>query len=136
MSLPPFSKGYETWAPVLARLILGGVMLFAAYGKIPWMAGFGMEAAYAAHAGVPFATAAVFLAFLLETAAGLMLVLGWHARIAALVLSPYILLLGLIFYHNFADQLTLGLFITHLEFIAGLLYISVYGARHLALRKD
>lgn len=130
------NRGYETWAPVIARIAFGLQFLLGAAFKIPGTAGFLMEAQQTASAGVPFATAAVFLAFLLEVITGLMLVFGWHARKAAFVLAFYVLLLALIFYRNIGDIMMMGEFVSHLAFIAGLLYVSVYGAQHFAVRKD
>lgn len=127
---------YEKWAPVVGRVIFGLAFLLGAAFKIPGTAGFVMETGQAAAAGVPFAMVAVFLAFILELVAGLALVLGWRAREAAFVLAPYTLLLALIFYHNISDPMVMGMFVSHLVFVAGLLYVSVYGAQRVAVRKD
>lgn len=133
---PYRARAYEKWAPVIARIAFGLQFLLGAAFKIPGTPMFGMEVAQTAAAGVPLATVAVLLAFILEAAAGLMLVFGWHARKAAFVLAPYVLLLALIFYRNIADPMIMGEFVSHLAFIAGLLYVSVYGAQHFAVRKD
>lgn len=130
------SRAYETWIPVVARIIFGLQFLMGAAFKIPGTAGFLMETQQTAAAGVPFAMVAVFLAFIVEVVAGLMLVFGWRAREAAFVLAPYTLLLGAIFYHDFSDPMIMGAFISHLSMVAGLLYVSVYGAQHKAMRKD
>ncbi len=136
MALPNYSRAYQNWAPVLGRVLFGLLFLMGAAFKIPGTGGFTAEAAMTAAAGVPFATIAVALAFLLEVVAGLALIVGWHARNAAFVLAVFTLALALIFYHDFSNQMQMGEFVSHLGLIAGLLYVSVYGARHAAVKKD
>lgn len=136
MTLPPFSRSYENWAPVVARVVFGALFLMGASFKIPGTEGFLMETGMAAAMGVPFATVAVFLAFVLEVVAGLALIIGWQARRAAFVLAVFTLALAFIFYGNVSDPMVMGQFVSHLGLVAGLLYISVYGARHAAVRKD
>ena len=133
---PYRARAYEIWAPVVARVAFGLQFLLGAAFKFPGTPMFSAEAAQTAAAGVPFATVAVLLAFVLEVVCGLMLVFGWHARKAGFVLALYVLLLALIFYRNVSDLMIMGEFVSHIAFIAGLLYVSVYGAQHVAVRKD
>jgi putative oxidoreductase len=136
MNLPPFSRSYEQWAPVAARVIFGALFLMGASFKIPGTEGFLMEVGMTAAVGVPFATVAVFLAFLLEVVAGVALIIGWQARRAGFVLALFTLALAFIFYGNLSDPMIMGQFISHLGLVAGLLYVSVYGARYAAVKKD
>ncbi|MDB5264771.1 MAG: DoxX family protein [Parcubacteria group bacterium] len=136
MRLIPYCRVYENWAPVAGRVIFGLLFLMGASFKIPGTQGFIMEVGMTAAAGFPFATVAVFLAFLIEVIAGVSLIIGWQTRRAACVLAALTFILALVFYHNFADQMQMGMFVSHMGLIAGLLYISVYGAQHVAARKD
>ncbi|KND49377.1 MAG: putative membrane protein [Parcubacteria bacterium C7867-008] len=136
MIFPNRTRVYEQWAPVIARIILGAMFLMGASFKIPGTGGFGMETQMTADAGVPFAMIAVLLAFIIEVVAGLCLVVGYHAREAAFILAGFTLILAFVFYRNFADPMTMGQFVSHLGLIAGLIYVSVYGAQHVAVRRD
>ncbi|MEJ0053309.1 MAG: DoxX family protein [bacterium] len=136
MNLPHCSRAYEAWVPVVARVIFGGLFLMGAAFKIPMTSGFAGEAAMTAAAGVPFATPAVFLAFILEVVLGVALIIGWHARTAGFLLAIFTLILALVFYRDFSNPMIMGQFVSHLGLIAGLLYISVYGAQHVAVRRD
>jgi len=127
---------YERYAPVLARLIFGGQFLLGAAFKIPGTSGFAMETAQTAAMGLPYATIFVGIAFVLEVVCALCLIFGYRARAAAFVLAVFTLSLAIIFYGNISDPMTMGMFVSHLGFIAGLLYVSVYGAKTFALRKD
>ena len=136
MNLPPFNKSFEVWAPVVARVVFGLQFILGASFKFPGTQGFQMESAMTAATGWPLATLSVFLAFILEVVAGLCLVLGWHTRVAAFILSLFTLLLAFVFYRHISDPMVMGMFVSHLAFIAGLLYVSVFGAKSFALRKD
>lgn len=129
----PYSRAYETWAPFAARLIFGFQFLVGALFKVTWHAA---EVGQTAAVGVPFAEVAVWLAFVLELGAGIALIVGYRVRTVAFVLALYVLLLALLFYNQVTDPMIMGQFISHLAFIAGLLYVSVYGAQHVAVKKD
>lgn len=136
MASIPHARWWEMCAPVVARVLLGGLFLMGAAFKIPGTKGFVMESGMAAAAGVPFATILVGLAFLVEVIGGLAIILGWHARAAASVLAVFTLGLAIIFYSNFSDPMVMGQFISHLGLVAGLLFVSVYGAKNCAIKKD
>jgi putative oxidoreductase len=127
------SRAYETWAPFVARVILAFQFGLAALFKILMHAG---EVAQTAMVGVPFPEVAVWLAFVLEVAGAVCLIVGYRVRLVAAVLAPYVLLLAVLFYHNFSDPMIMGMFVSHLGLIAALLYVSVYGAQRIAVRKD
>jgi putative oxidoreductase len=129
----PFSPAYERWAPVVGRLLFSLQFVIAAVFKVVMFSG---EVEQTAAAGVPLPTVAVALALVLETVAAIGLLIGWQVRTIAFVLGPYVLLLALIFYHKLGDPTQFGFFVSHLSMIAGLLYVSVYGAQHAAVRKD
>jgi putative oxidoreductase len=130
------SRAFETYAPVVARVAFGLQFLLGAFFKMPGTAGFPAEVAMTAATGWPFATLSVALAFVLEVCAGLALVFGWHTRAAAFILALFTLLLAFVFYRHVSDPMIMGMFISHLAFIAGLLYVSVYGAKAVALKRD
>jgi len=120
------SRGYEKAALWIARLFLAFQFGVAAYFKIM---GFSGEAAMTAGVGVPFAKVAVGLALILEVVGVIALLTGWKIRPVALLLALYVALLAVLFYHNWSNQETIGLFISHLGLIAALLYVSVFGAK-------
>lgn len=130
------TRAFETWAPVVARLVFGAQFLFAAFGKIPGVPSFSYAVGFTASHGVPFAGTAVVLAFLLELVAGAMLLLGWKTRVAAVVLVPYVLLLAVVFYRDLSNPMNLGAVISHVSLAAALLLVSAYGAKRFAVKAD
>jgi putative oxidoreductase len=127
---------YEKWVPVVARIIFGLTFLMSAYYKIPGSESFAMQVGMSDGAGIPFAYVAVLLAFALELVGGLALVLGWQTRLFSFLLAGFVMLIALFFFRNWSDQQTMGNFISCCIEAAGLGYVSVYGARHFAVRKD
>ncbi|MDB4991998.1 MAG: LysR family transcriptional regulator [Parcubacteria group bacterium] len=127
------SRAFEVWAPFIARLIFGLQFLVGALFKIVGHAG---EVAQSAAVGIPLPEVAVWLAFIFELVAGVCLIIGYRTRDVAFILALYVLLLALLFYRHVSDPMVMGMFISHLGFIAGLLYVSVYGAKDIAVQKD
>lgn len=125
------TASYEAWAPVVARLFLAIQFGIAAFFKVSM---FGGEVAQTAAAGVPLAQVAVGAALVLEVFGIVALVTGWHIRLATALLAPYVMLLAVIFYHDWSNLMTMGLFVSHLGLAAALLYVSVYGAKHFSIR--
>lgn len=134
MTLPHQIRMYENWAPVVGRLLLAVAFLIGAAFKIPGTESFAAEVAMTAAVGVPFATVAVFLAFILEVAGGVALVIGWKTRLMAFLLMLFTVLLTALFHSNLSDPMQIGQFVSHLSLIGGLLYVSVYGAQHAAVQ--
>lgn len=136
MTLPHFSPVYERWVPVLVRIVFGLVFLMSAFFKIPGSESFSMQVAMSGTAGIPFPFVAVILAFVLEVIAGVALVIGWQTRTAAIALAVFVALIAAFFYRNLADQMVFAGFMSCVTQIAGLLYISVYGAQYAAVKRD
>ncbi len=136
MTLPHYSKVYETWAPVIARVIFGGVFLMSASYKIPGTEMFTMQVGMSEAAGIPLPLVAVTLAFILEVVAGVALVIGWQVRTFAVLLAGFVVLVALFFYRNLADQAILTLFMNCVTLTSGLVYVSVYGTQSFAVKKD
>jgi len=134
MALPFQSRAYETWAPVVGRILLAVGFLIGASMKIPGTESFTMEVGMTAAAGVPFAYLAVILAGILEVVAGVAIIIGWNTRLFAFLLTLFTILLTALFHMSFADPMAFGIFMGHLYLIGGLLYLSVYGAQNMAVK--
>jgi len=133
MNYPPYDAVYEDWAPVIARLLLAVQFAIGAFFKVVMFSG---QVEATAAVGVPFPTIAVGLAFILEVAGVIALLTGWQIRIITALLAPYVALLAVLFYHDWSNQMNMGLFFSHFGLIAALLYVSVYGARRFSLSTD
>jgi putative oxidoreductase len=117
---------WTNWAPLCARALLAIQFGVGAYFKVTY---FSMQVAATAAAGVPMATIAVAAALALEVAGILSLLSGYYIRIMSFLLAGYVMLLAVIFYHNWSDQMNFGMFISHLGLAAALMLLSVHGGK-------
>lgn len=121
-------------------LVLAGRAAFAFIFIFASLGHFGQEEiAYAAHAGVPFASILVPLSGLLSLAGGLSVLLGYRARLGAWLLVLFLVPVTLVI-HDFwsvADpgtrQLELVMFLKNVTALGGALLIAHFGAGPLSL---
>lgn len=123
---------------LIGRVLLAAIFLISGFGKIG--AGFAGTAGAIASVGFPapqfFAAATIAL----ELIAGLMLVVGWRARWAALALAAFTLLLACLFHDFWAAPAAQKMmeqidFVNHMGIVGGLLYIAAFGAGRLSVDK-
>ncbi|OGA25791.1 MAG: hypothetical protein A3I02_04865 [Betaproteobacteria bacterium RIFCSPLOWO2_02_FULL_67_26] len=87
----------KTYGPLVARFLITFIFLRSAISKIT---AFTLVAGMMAKKGMPFAEVLLVGAIFCEFAGSLMVLLGWHARIGALLLAIFLVPATLIF-HNF-----------------------------------
>lgn len=120
---------------LVGRLLLAAVFLPAGLSKITGFAG---TVGYIGSVGMPMPTASAVVAIAVEVLGGLALVLGFQARIAALVLAAFTLVASF-FFHNFwtlpeAQQMMQQLmFFKNIGLVGGLLTLAAWGAGALSL---
>lgn len=130
-------EALNRFGPLLGRILIAFIFVFAGYGKIT---GFEGTVGYIASKGMPVPQLAAIGAILIEVGGGLMLVLGLKARWAAAALFVFTLLTALIF-HDFwaaaADQAQNQMihFMKNVSMAGGLLYVLVHGSGPLSLDK-
>jgi putative oxidoreductase len=102
------------------------------------LAGLEGTAGYIASKGLPMPMVLAAATGVLELVAGVMLIVGWQARWAALALAGFTLLASVIF-HNYwampAEQQMVQqlMFMKNLSVIGGLLFVFGFGAGTLSL---
>jgi len=122
--------------PVLiGRILLALMFLMSGISKFAGLEG---TAGFIASKGLPMASLLAFGAAAVETVGGLLLIIGWQARWAALALAAFTVVASLIF-HSFwtlpADQQMMQqlLFMKNLSVIGGLLVVFAFGAGTLSV---
>lgn len=130
---------HQDWAMLLGRFLISLIFILSGFEKIT---GFSHTAAVMAAKGLPFPGLLLVLATLIELGGGFMLLLGWHARLAALVIFLYLIPVTAVF-HNFwavppaqAQELQIN-FLKNLAIMGAMLYIfaSGPGRYHVGRRK-
>ena len=120
---------------LVARILLALMFVMSGVSKLTGLEG---TAGYIASVGLPMAQVLALGAGVLEAAAGVMLIVGWQARWAALALAAFTVLASLLF-HNFwampKDQQFMQqlMFMKNLAITGGLLFVFAFGPGSLSL---
>jgi putative oxidoreductase len=122
---------------LIGRIFLAVIFLVSGFGKI---GGFEGLIGAIASKGLPMPQAFAVATVVIELGAGLMLVFGWKARWAALLLAVFTAIVTF-FFHNFwavpeaqkmMEQIT---FLKNLALIGGLLLVMAFGPGRLSIDK-
>jgi putative oxidoreductase len=120
---------------VVARVLLALMFVLAGFGKLTGLEG---TAGYIASKGLPMPMVLAVAVGALELVAGVMLIIGWQARWAALALAVFTVVASVIF-HNYwampAEQQMMQqlMFMKNLAVAGGLLLVFAFGAGALSL---
>jgi putative oxidoreductase len=123
-------------APLAARILISAIFLQGAFGKI---AGWSGQLAYMQGHGMRVAVAPLLgLALIIEAAGSLCLLLGYRARIAAAVMSGYLVIVSVMLHDFWASPAArAGLqqteFLKNLAIAGGLLMIAAFGPGRIAI---
>jgi putative oxidoreductase len=119
------------YAPLIGRVLLGLLFLIAGFGKISDVPGF---AGYLASGGLP-----AFLAWpsvIFEIVLGAGLIVGYQARILALLGAGFCVVTALLYHFQPADQMQMTMAFKNFAIAGGLLYVFGFGAGPLAIDKN
>ena len=115
------------FAPLLGRILIGGLFLPAGFGKLT---GFQGAIAYAESAGMPVPALAIAAAIAIELGGGLLLLVGYKTRWVAAAMAVCSVVTALVFHHDFADQAHMQMihFQKNMAIAGGLLAFVFFGA--------
>jgi putative oxidoreductase len=120
---------------VVARLLLALMFVASGISKLTGLEG---TAGYIGSVGLPMPMVLAVGAGALEVVAGVMLIVGWQARWAALALAVFTVLASLLFHNfwampkeqQFMQQL---MFMKNLAITGGMLFVFAFGPGSLSL---
>lgn len=123
--------------PLLGRLLIAVLFIPAGLMKIP---GFDATAAYMTAQGLPLVPPLLVLTILIEAGGGLLILLGWRAREAALVLFLFLIPVTVIFhgFWNLEDAARLEqqrAFMKNLAVMGGVLMVAAFGSGPFSLQR-
>jgi putative oxidoreductase len=129
------SQSTQDVMALVGRVLLAWLFIPAGWGKI---AGFAGTAGYIASKGVPLPEVAAALAVAAELGLGLLLLVGWQARWAALGLAIFVAVITPIFHGYWAmpeaqQMMQKQAFNKNVAIVGGLLVITAFGAGRLSL---
>ena len=119
-----------TQAAVIGRILLGIIFILSGVAKLGNPAG---TQAYIASVGLPLPLLGYIIALVAEIGGGLMLLVGYRARLAAVVLAIFTVAAAVFFHHAFDDRNEFIHFIKDLAIVGGLLQIVGFGAGAFSL---
>lgn len=127
----------KQYAPLVGRALLSSIFILSGWGKIT---GFSGTAAYMASKGMPMPDVLLVPTIIIELGGGLMLLLGWKARWAALAIFLFVIPTTLIFHAFWAVdaaqvQNQMINFMKNLAIMGGMLYVVAYGSGPCSLDK-
>ncbi|OGG54399.1 hypothetical protein A3D62_00530 [Candidatus Kaiserbacteria bacterium RIFCSPHIGHO2_02_FULL_49_11] len=120
-----------SWAPLVARILVGGTFIWAGYQKIVGYAGMVTFAGTA----LPAPEAAIVVAIVVEILGGLSVLLGYKIKWGALALAVFTVVASLAFHADFANQVQMMFFIKNMGIVAALLYMAQFGAGKYSMDK-
>ncbi|MBI4093872.1 DoxX family protein [Candidatus Kaiserbacteria bacterium] len=120
------------WKQLAGRVLLALPFLVAGWMKLT---AYGGTVGYIASAGFPAPEFLTVVAIIVEFGGALLLVLGMHARTAALALVVFTTIATLGYHLNWSDPTQMTMFLKNLGLIGGLLYIFAHGAGRYSLKQ-
>lgn len=128
----------KQYAPLLGRLLLSFIFILSGFNKIGEFQG---TAGYMAKMGLPMSDVLLVLTILIELGGGLMILLGWRPRLAALVMFLWLIPVTLIF-HKFwgidaaQAQTQMIQFMKNVSIAGGMLLVLAFGSGPYSLGKN
>ncbi len=129
----------KNFGPLVGRILLAQIFIFAGFGKIMGFAG---TANYMAAKGVPMVDVLLVLTIVIEMGGGLLILLGWKARWAALAIFLFLIPVTLVFHGYWAIEdvnqrfSEMNNFMKNVAIMGGMAYIIAYGSGPFSLSKD
>lgn len=120
------------WAPLVARILVGGTFVLAGINKLQ---NFDATVGFAQSMGIPSPEIAIVIAIVIELLGGLSVMLGYRIFWGALGLAVFTVIVSFLFHANFADPMQQTLFTKNMGIVAALLYMVRFGAGRMAIEK-
>ncbi len=128
MQIPSWA---ELYAPVIARVLMGGMFLMAGIQKFMTL---DTTAGYIATSFLPAPMAMAVIAAIVETVLGASLLIGYRTKLAAAGLAVFTVIATIAFHTGWsANQMQQVLFTKNLAIVAGLLYMMAFGSGRYAV---
>lgn len=119
-----------SFVPAIGRALLAAIFLISGAGKLAAPAA---TMGYIAAMGLPLPALGLAGAVGVELVGGVLLIIGYQARLTALVLAAFSIVTGLVFHSAIGDQNQMIHLLKNLAMAGGLLQVAAFGAGALSL---
>ncbi len=113
------------YLPLLGRVLIGAPFILSGLSKL---ASHDATVGYIGSVGLPLPQLGWLIAMVVEMGGGALLIIGYRARLVALVVALFAVATAIFFHRNFADQNQLIHFLKNIMLAGGLLQIAYFGA--------
>ncbi|MEM9218727.1 MAG: DoxX family protein [Cyanobacteria bacterium P01_F01_bin.150] len=120
----------QKYTPLVARTFIALIFIQSGISKI---SGFSGTREMIANAGIPLAALVVIFTIVFQIFGGISLVLGYKAKIGAILLLVFLIPTTLVFHNPIANPTQMIQFMKNLSMIGGLLMVLVYGSGPVSL---
>ena len=110
---------------LVGRVLLAAVFISAGWAKLMDPS---MTAGWMASAGIPYSDMLIWAVIAVELLGGLMVLVGFKARWAALAIAGFLVPTNIIFHSDFADQTQMMTFMKNAAIMGGMLMLVAHGA--------
>ncbi len=115
---------------LVGRILLAAIFVISGYNKLMGPAG---TQKHMADAGLPAVQVLYVLTVMIELGGGLLLVLGYRARVVAAIMFLFLIPVTLTFHTKFAEPMQMVNFLKNLGIMGGLLMVVAYGAGAISI---
>ena len=122
--------GSKKAVALMARILIALIFILMGAGKL---AAQGATIQYIQSVGIPGPSLAFWGAVALETTCGVLILIGYQTRAAALALAAFTIIAAALFHSDFADQNQFTHFMKNLSMAGGLLLLVAMGPGGLSL---
>ncbi len=121
-------------AVLAGRILLALIFVMSGFNKLT---GFEGTAGYMASAGLPLANVLLVLTIAVELGGGLLLMMGWKARWAALAIFLFLIPVTIVFHNPMADpaqaQQQMIHMLKNIAIMGGMLLVIAFGAGRVSI---
>ena len=118
------------YLPLLGRVLIGAPFILSGVSKL---ATHDATVGYISSVGLAFPQLGWLIALAVEIGGGALLLIGYRARLVALVVALFTLATAIVFHRNFADQNQMIHFLKNIMIVGGLLQIVYFGAGPMSI---
>lgn len=115
---------YNDIAVLIGRIFIGALFVVSAYGKFKGLPG---ATGYFTRLGVPAPSIVAPLVATFELVVGVLVIVGFQTRLAALAIAIFVIIAALLAHTNFADQNQFNHFLKGFAIAGGCLALFVSG---------
>lgn len=116
--------------PLLGRILIATLFVPAGFQKLT---GFRDAVGYAASHNLPAPSLAIAAAIAIELGCGLLVLVGWHTRVAAAFMALFSIVTALFFHNDFSDMDMQIHFFKNMAIAGGLLQLVYFGAGPMSI---